>query len=136
MSGDLEWVALHRSPVAPALGLERRERGLVLAGRGARELDRPQRGVACRGLVEAALAREAPGSVDEDPDADAFALRVAQVVDLAVLRDRVLAPERDRACVGVGGSRSYCCIDCCLGQRLHRRTLTLATLAVARAGGG
>ena len=91
----------------------------------------PQCGFACTGFVEPALAGEAPGAVDEDADADALALGVAQVVDLEVLRDHVLAPEPDRARVGIGGSGPQRCIDRCLGQRLHLSTLTLATLAVA-----
>ena len=91
----------------------------MAARRGAGELDGSQRGVAGGGLVEPSFAGEAPGAVDEDPDADAFALAVAQVVDLAVLGDHELAPERDRARVGVGGSSPQRRINRCLGQRLH-----------------
>ena len=64
------------------------------AGRGAGELGGAQGGVAGAGLVEPAVAGEPPGAVDEDADADACALGVAEVVDLAVLRDHVLAAKR------------------------------------------
>ena len=116
---DVERVALHRSSVVAALPVQRSERRLVAARRGAGERDGSQRGVAGGGLVEPPFAGEAPGAVDEDADADALALAVAEVVDLAVLRDHELPPERHRARVGVGGPSPERRINRCLGQRLH-----------------
>src|SRR5439155_3398324 len=127
-----KWIAPDRSPVLAALRLEGRERGLVAAGRGTGEGGRAQRSLAGARLVEAALAGEAPGAVDEHPDADSLALGVAQVVDLPVLRDDVLAPKRDRARVRVRGAGAQRRVHRCLGQRLHVSTLTVATLAPAR----
>ena len=128
----VEGVALERRPVVAALRVDRRERGLVPAGRRLRERRRPQRRFSCGRLVQPAFAGESPRAVDEDADADALALGVAQVVDLEVLRDDVLAPKSDRARVGIRGPGPQCCIDRCLGQRLHAVSLTVATLAVAR----
>ena len=82
---------------------------------GARRRVRPPR--------RAALAGESPGAVDEDADADAFALGVAQVVDLAVLRDDVLAPQRYRTGVRIGRTGSCRRVDRRVGQRLHARSL-------------
>ena len=131
----VEGIALERGSIVAAHGVERDERGLVTARSGARERGGSQRCVPGGLLVEPAHAGESPGAVHENADADALALGVAQVVDLEVLRDHVLAPEPDRARVGIGGAGPQCCIDRCLGQRLHGATLTLANWP-PRAGGG
>ena len=98
-----ERIALHRSSVLAALRVDGSEGSdvRVTARRGLCERARPEGCVARPGLVEPAFAGEAPGAVDEDADADSLALGVAQVVDLAVLRDDVLAPQRDRTSVRI-----------------------------------
>ena len=131
----VERVALERGSIVAGRGVERDERGLVTARSGARERGGSQRGVAGGRLVEPAHAGEPPGAVDENADADALALGVAQVVDLEVLRDHVLAPEPDRARVGVGGAAPNAASTAASASAFTARTLTLATLA-ARAGGG
>ena len=129
---DRERIALERRSILARLRVDRRERGPVPAGRGAREGGCPERGVAGRRVVQPPDPGEPPGAVDEHPDADALALGVAQIVDLAVLRDHGLAPERDRARVRVGRPCAQCRIHRCLGQRLHRPTLPMARPGLAR----
>jgi hypothetical protein len=116
---DRERVALERGAVGAGVRLDGSEVRLVPAGRRAGELGGAQGGVASRGLVEPARARESPGAVDEHPDADAVALGVAQVVDVPVLRDHVLAAQRDGPCVRVRRTGAKCRIDRRFGQLLH-----------------
>ena len=89
------------------------------AGRGAGELDGSKRRVARTGLVEPARAGESPGAVHEHADPDARALGVAHVVDLAVLRDHVLAAQRHGPRVRVGGPGPQCRVDRRFGERSH-----------------
>ena len=82
--------------------------------------------VARRAVSRAAESSSRP--IPENPQAPSTSTRtptpslsaVAQIVELAVLRDHGLAPERDGARVRVGCSRAERCIHRCLGQRLHR----------------
>ena len=132
----VERVALERGSVLAADRVERGERGLVTPRSRARKGRRPQRRLPGTCLVEPAFAGESPRAVDEDADADALALGVAQVVDLAVLRDHVLAPKPNGARVRVGGPGPQCCVHRCLGQRLHVASLNARLHWPARAGGG
>src|SRR5207342_2220214 len=88
---DRERIALEWRAVPAGVSFYRRKARLVPSGRGAGELDGSKRRIARTGLVEPADAGEPPGAVHEHADPDACALGVAHVVDLAVLRDHVLA---------------------------------------------
>src|SRR5206468_1755787 len=126
--GDRERIAVDRSPVLTTFRIDRRERDLVTPRNDPNEPDRPQHRVARYSLVEPTLAGESPRAVDEHPNADALALRVGKIVDLAVLRDDELAAKGDRPSIYVGRARPQCRVNRCLGERLHAPRLTLATL--------
>ncbi len=116
---DGEGVALERRAVLAGVSLDGREVRLVPAGRCAGELDGSKRCVSSTGLVEPSGSCESPGAVHEHADTDARALGVAQVVDLAVLRDHVLAPHRHGPSVRVGRPSPQCRVDRRFGERSH-----------------
>src|SRR5919109_843095 len=101
---DLDRVALGLRPVRPARGRDGREPARVVTRSGARERDRPPRRLGGAGLRQAPVAGEPPRAADEDPDAEAFRLDVANRLDAAVLRRDVLAPAGDGPRIRVGGA--------------------------------
>ncbi len=104
---DVQRVSLGGCPVLAFLGRRRHQLDLAPSGparAGARECDCAFGRGPCSFLRQPAIARESPGAVDEDADADAFGLAVRDRLDLAVLRSHVLGPARHRARVRVAGS--------------------------------
>ena len=70
-------------------------------------------------LVEAPVARKAPGAFDEDADPDPLALDVVDLVDAPVLgRDQLRAPN-DRAGIGIGGAGGERGRDSFFAERPH-----------------
>ena len=120
----LDRVSLDLRFVVTRGGRHRSEFHARARARGARagERDRPQRRVARALLGGARVAREAPGSVDQDAHADALGLGVGHRVDLAVLRGDVLGAAPDDARVRVAGPGGEGGIECVVGELVHGPT--------------
>src|SRR5581483_8972874 len=119
--------------VRPDARLRGRERASGVAAGGGREAVGAQRGVAGTLRRQSAVAGEAPRAADEDADADALRLRIAQRLDAPVLRRDRLAPPEDGPGVGVPGPGAERRVDRrCTGLAHRPRTLPAATMPSAR----
>ena len=116
---DREGVAFERRSVLRGRRLDRRERAAVAAGSRLRERRRAERRLAGARVGRTPVARESPRPVDEDTDADALAVEVADLLDLAVLGRDELGAAHDHARVGVLGAGADRRIDRCLAEEPH-----------------
>src|SRR2546422_18402 len=111
------------------------ERPATAAAGGFRESARPKRRLAGALRGQAAVAGEAPGAVDEHADADAFALRVGELLDATILRRDELAAPHHCARIGIFGTRADSRIDRSCAQVAHsfRTLVAAATLPIPQA---